>query len=211
MLHTLGQHQRQQHGEHGADKGGAGEPDACEPVRSQRGPLEHVIAGKAVCFGEALRPDFKVYAAQIVANAKVLAEELTRAGFRLTSGGTDNHLVLIDMTSKGLWGKVAENALGRAGITVNKNLIPNDTRKPLDPSGIRMGTAALTTRGLKEDAMRKVAGWIIEVCDHPDDETLAGRVKQEIAEFAKDYPVPSDLRGEVDRFAFNILGVSLKR
>ena len=159
----------------------------------QGGPLEHVIAGKAVCFGEALRPDFKVYAAQIVANAKVLAEELTRAGFRLTSGGTDNHLVLIDMTSKGLWGKVAENALGRAGITVNKNLIPNDTRKPLDPSGIRMGTAALTTRGLKEDAMRKVAGWIIEVCDHPDDETLAGRVKHEIAEFAKDYPVPSDL------------------
>ena len=107
----------------------------------------HVIAGKAVCFGEALRPEFKAYAAQVIANAQALAEELTRAGFRLVSGGTDNHLILIDMTSKGLTGKIAEAALGRAGITVNKNLIPFDTRKPMDPSGIRMGTPALTTRG----------------------------------------------------------------
>jgi len=103
----------------------------------QGGPLEHVIAGKAVCLGEALRPDFKGYAAQVVANAKTLAEELMRAGFRLTSGGTDNHLILIDMTSKGLTGKIAEASLGRAGITVNKNLIPFDARKPLDPSGVR--------------------------------------------------------------------------
>src|SRR5206468_9136365 len=127
----------------------------------QGGPLEHVIAGKAVCFGEALRPDFREYAAQVVANARVLAEELLRAGFRLVSGGTDNHLILIDMTSRGLTGKVAEAALGRAGITVNKNLVPFDKRKPLDPSGIRMGTPALTTRGMKEDALRQVAAWIV--------------------------------------------------
>jgi glycine hydroxymethyltransferase len=158
----------------------------------QGGPLEHVIAGKAVCLGEALRPDFKSYAAQIVANAKTLANELMRAGFRLTSGGTDNHLILIDMTSKGLTGKIAEAALGRAGITVNKNLIPFDTRKPLDPSGIRMGTPALTTRGMKEDAIKQVAAWIVRVCESPDDEALAGRVAGEIREFTKDYPVPAD-------------------
>jgi glycine hydroxymethyltransferase len=158
----------------------------------QGGPLEHVIAGKAVCLGEALRPDFKAYAAQVVANAMALAEGLMRAGFRLTSGGTDNHLILIDMTSKGLTGKIAEAALGRAGITVNKNLIPFDARKPLDPSGIRMGTPALTTRGMKEDAIGQVAAWIVRVLESPEDEALAGRVAGEIREFAKDYPVPAD-------------------
>jgi glycine hydroxymethyltransferase len=158
----------------------------------QGGPLMHVIAGKAICFGEALRPDFKVYAAQVIANAKVLAEELVTAGFRLISGGTDNHLVLIDMTSKGLTGKIAEGALGRAGITVNKNLIPFDKRKPLDPSGIRMGTPALTTRGLKEDGMKQVAAWIISVLSAPDDGALAARTRQAIREFARDYPVPAD-------------------
>jgi glycine hydroxymethyltransferase len=161
----------------------------------QGGPLEHVIAGKAVCFGEALRPDFKDYAAQIVANARTLAEELTGAGFRLVSGGTDNHLILIDMTSKGLTGKIAEAALGRAGLTVNKNLIPFDTRKPLDPSGIRMGTPALTTRGLKEDAIRQVARWIVEVCHAPDDARVAERVRGEIRGFVRDYPVPADASG----------------
>jgi glycine hydroxymethyltransferase len=159
----------------------------------QGGPLEHVIAGKAVCFGEALRPDFKQYAAQVVANAATLGEELMRAGFRLVSSGTDNHLILIDMTSKGLTGKIAESALGRAGITVNKNLIPFDKRKPLDPSGVRMGTPALTTRGMKEDAIRKVAAWIIEVATHADDVKIAERVRHEIAEFSRDYPVPADL------------------
>ncbi len=158
----------------------------------QGGPLMHVIAGKAVCFGEALRPDFKAYGAQVIANAKVLAEELMSAGFRLISGGTDNHLVLIDMTSKGLTGKIAEVALGRAGITVNKNLIPFDKRKPLDPSGIRMGTPALTTRGLKEDGMKQVAAWIISVLSAPDDGPLASRTRQAIREFARDYPVPAD-------------------
>ena len=158
----------------------------------QGGPLMHVIAGKAVCLGEALRPDFKGYAAQVVANARTLAEELTRAGFRLVAGGTDNHLILIDMTSKGLTGKTAEGALGRAGITVNKNLVPFDARKPLDPSGIRMGTPALTTRGLKEDAIRQVAAWIVAICSAPEDAGLAARIRAEVAEFARDYPVPSD-------------------
>ncbi|MBV8678135.1 MAG: serine hydroxymethyltransferase [Planctomycetaceae bacterium] len=158
----------------------------------QGGPLMHVIAAKAVCFGEALRPEFKAHAAQIIANARTLAEELARAGFRLVSGGTDTHLILIDMTSKGLTGKIAESALGRAGITVNKNLIPFDTRKPMDPSGIRMGTPALTTRGLREDAIRQVAAWIVAVLSHPDDVALAERVRNEIREFMRDYPVPAD-------------------
>jgi glycine hydroxymethyltransferase len=158
----------------------------------QGGPLMHVIAGKAVCFGEALRPEFKQYAAQVIANAKTLAEELSRAGFRLISGGTDNHLILIDMTSKGLTGKVAEAALGRAGITVNKNLIPFDRRKPMDPSGIRMGTPALTTRGMREDAIRQIAAWIVRVLASPDDTVLAEQVRGEVREFAEDYPVPAD-------------------
>jgi len=158
----------------------------------QGGPLMHVIAGKAACFGEALRPDFKAYGAQVIANARTLAEELTRAGFRLISGGTDNHLILIDMTSKGLTGKIAEAALGRAGLTVNKNLIPFDKRKPLDPSGVRMGTPALTTRGMREDAIRQVAAWIVSVLAAPDDGALAARTREAIREFARDYPVPSD-------------------
>lgn len=158
----------------------------------QGGPLEHVIAGKAVCFGEALREDFKAYGAQVIANAKTLAEELSKAGFRLVSGGTDNHLILIDMTSKGLTGKLAEAALGRAGITVNKNLIPFDKRKPLDPSGVRVGTPALTTRGMREDAIRRVAAWIVQVLATPDDTDLAERVRLDIVEFVKDYPVPAD-------------------
>jgi glycine hydroxymethyltransferase len=158
----------------------------------QGGPLEHVIAGKAVCFCEALRPDFKVYAAQVVKNAQTLADEFIRAGFRVVSGGTDNHLLLVDVNAKGLSGKQAEAALGRAGITVNKNLIPYDTRKPLDPSGIRIGTPALTTRGMKEDAMKQVAAWIVRVLANPDDESLAKVVSSEIRAFVPNYPVPAD-------------------
>ena len=158
----------------------------------QGGPLEHVIAGKAVCFGEALRPDFAQYAAQVVANAKVLGEELTRAGYRLISGGTDNHLILIDMTSQGLTGKTAEAALGKAGVTVNKNLIPFDQRKPLDPSGIRMGTAALTTRGMDEQAIRQVAAHIIEALKSPTDDTHLAKVAAGVAEMLKSYPVPAE-------------------
>lgn len=159
----------------------------------QGGPLEHVIAGKAVCFGEALRPEFRDYAAQIIANAKALADELLRGGFQLATGGTDNHLVLMNVGSKGLTGKVAEHALGRAGITVNKNLVPFDTRKPLDPSGIRLGTPALTTRGMKEDAIRQVGRWIVQVLDAAQDPHLAERVRGEVREFVRDYPVPADV------------------
>jgi glycine hydroxymethyltransferase len=160
----------------------------------QGGPLEHVIAGKAVCFQEALRPEFSQYAGQVVANARALGEELTKAGYRLISGGTDNHLILIDMTSQGLTGKTAEAALGKAGVTVNKNLIPFDQRKPLDPSGIRMGTAALTTRGMNEQALRQVAGFIIEALKSPTDESHLAKVNQAVVEMLKSYPVPADAK-----------------
>lgn len=158
----------------------------------QGGPLMHVIAGKAVCFGEALQPSFKDYAAQVIANARALCDEMLRAGFRVISGGTDNHLMLVDVGSKGLTGKIAENALNRAGITVNKNLIPFDPRKPLDPSGIRMGTPALTTRGLREDAIRQVGQWIVAVLNAPEDTAQIERIRGEIREFARNYPVPAD-------------------
>jgi glycine hydroxymethyltransferase len=158
----------------------------------QGGPLMHVIAGKAVCLGEALEPAFKEYAAQVIANAKTLADVMLSADFRVISGGTDNHLLLVDVASKGVTGKRAEAALGRAGITVNKNLIPFDPRKPLDPSGIRMGTPALTSRGMREDAIRQVGRWIVETFQDPDDTTLTNRISGEIREFAQDYPVPAD-------------------
>jgi glycine hydroxymethyltransferase len=156
----------------------------------QGGPLMHVIAGKAVCFGEALQPAFKDYAGQIIANARTLAETLTAGGIQLASGGTDNHLMLCDVTAIGLTGKIAEEALDRAAITVNKNMIPYDQRKPLDPSGIRIGTAALTTRGMKEDEMRRVGGWILEVLRAPENASVTQRVREEIREFCKAYPVP---------------------
>src|SRR5262249_29622274 len=126
----------------------------------QGGPLMHVIAGKAICFGEALRPDFKIYAQRIIDNAKALADALMKEGLGLVGGGTDNHLMLVDVTSLGIGGKLAEPALDKAGITVNKNMIPYDERKPMDPSGIRIGTPALTTRGMGPDEMRTIAGWI---------------------------------------------------
>jgi glycine hydroxymethyltransferase len=156
----------------------------------QGGPLMHIVAAKAVCFHEALQPAFKEYAAQIVANARALAETLIEGGVRLASGGTDNHLMLCDMTAIGLTGKIAEEALDRAGITVNKNMIPFDERKPLDPSGIRIGTAALTTRGMREEEMRQVGGWILRVLQSVDDAAIAETVQSEIAEFARQYPVP---------------------
>lgn len=156
----------------------------------QGGPLEHVIAGKAVCFLEALQPSFKDYARQIVANAKILAETLMAGGIKLASGGTDNHLMLCDVTTIGLTGKIAEKSLEHAGITVNKNMIPFDQRKALDPSGIRIGTAALTTRGMKQDEMKKVGQWILSILRAPDDESVAVRVRGEIREFCTAFPVP---------------------
>lgn len=156
----------------------------------QGGPLEHVIAGKAVCFLEALQPSFKTYAEQVVKNAKTLADTLVAGGIRLASGGTDTHLMLCDVTTIGLTGKIAEQTLDRAGITANKNMIPYDQRKPLDPSGIRLGTAALTTRGMKEAEMRQVGEWILTVLRHVDDAAVVERTRKAIQEFCQNYPVP---------------------
>ncbi|MBY0231798.1 MAG: serine hydroxymethyltransferase [Gemmataceae bacterium] len=154
----------------------------------QGGPLMHVVAAKAIGFGEALAPAFKGYAAQVVANARTLAHELLSRGFRLVSGGTDNHLVLVDVNARGLSGKQAEQALDAAHITVNRNGIPFDTRKPLDPSGIRLGTAALTTRGMKETEMRSIAGWIGEVLADADDKGVQQRVRGAVEELCRQYP-----------------------
>jgi glycine hydroxymethyltransferase len=156
----------------------------------QGGPLMHVIAAKAVAFGEALKPDFKNYASQVIANAKTLAFEMKRQGFRLVSGGTDNHLILVDVASRGLTGKIAEEALDHAAITVNKNKIPFDPRPPLDPSGIRVGTPALTTRGMKETEMRAIAGWIGEVLANPADKAVLERVRGQAKELGKQFPAP---------------------
>ncbi len=156
----------------------------------QGGPLMHIIAGKAVCFQEALQPSFKDYGRKIIANSKMLAETLMSGGIRLASGGTDNHLMLCDMTSIGQTGKIGELALDKAGITVNKNMIPYDQRKPMDPSGVRIGTAALTTRGMQQDEMKKVGAWILRVLKTPDDESVLAAVRAEICEFTKSFPVP---------------------
>lgn len=156
----------------------------------QGGPLMHIIAGKAVCFQEALEPEFKIYAQQIIDNAQTLAETLIAGGITLASGGTENHLMLADVTTIELTGKIAEEALDRAAITVNKNMIPYDQRKPLDPSGIRIGTAALTTRGMKQDEMKRVGNWILEVLRAPDETGVAERIRNEIREFTRDFPVP---------------------
>jgi glycine hydroxymethyltransferase len=156
----------------------------------QGGPLMHVIAAKAVCFGEALQPDFKVYAKQIVDNARVLAETLLAGGLRLVSGGTDNHLMMCDVTAIQLSGSIAEKALDKAGITVNKNMIPYDQRKPMDPSGVRIGTAALTTRGMKTDEMKRVGHWILTALRSAADDAQLEKVRQEIAQFARSFPVP---------------------
>ena len=158
----------------------------------QGGPLMHVIAGKAVCYGEALRPEFRQYAQQVIDNAQALAETLTAGGLRLVSGGTDNHLMLVDVTVFDATGRQAEEALDRCGITVNKNMIPFDPRKPMDPSGVRLGTPALTTRGMGVDAMRTIGGWILAALKAPDDEALSERIRGEVAELCRQYPVPSD-------------------
>ena len=157
----------------------------------QGGPLMHVIAGKAVAFGEALRPDFKTYAKQVVANAKVLAEGLASGGVKLVSGGTDNHLMLVDVTPLSIGGKLAEETLDRCGITCNKNMIPYDERKPMDPSGIRLGTPALTTRGMGGDEMKRIAQWILRALKHTGDESVVESTRREVAELAEQFPVPA--------------------
>jgi len=157
----------------------------------QGGPLMHVIAGKAICFGEALKPEFKEYAQRIIDNAKALAEALMADGLRLVSGGTDNHLILADVTALGVGGKEAEAALDKAGITINKNMIPYDERKPMDPSGIRIGTPALTTRGMGPGEMRKIARWIIGALKGASDEAVLAKIRREVLELCQQFPVPA--------------------
>ncbi|MBY0588892.1 serine hydroxymethyltransferase [bacterium] len=157
----------------------------------QGGPLMHVVAAKAVAFAEAATPAFKTYAAQICTNAKVLGEELQSAGLRLATGGTDNHMLLVDVTVRNsLTGKIVEQALDKAGITCNKNMIPYDPRKPMDPSGVRLGTPALTTRGMKEAEMKQIARWILAAMDHVESETKLAEIRSEIRSFCQDFPVP---------------------
>jgi len=155
----------------------------------QGGPLMHIIAAKAVCLKEAGEPGFAGYQRQVVANAKALAAAMAKRGFRIVSGGTDNHLFLVDVNSRGLTGAVVQPALDRAGITVNKNSIPFDPLPPLKASGIRMGTPAVTTRGMREPEMDKIAGWISDVLNHIDDDATIRRVRKEVATFAAQFPL----------------------
>jgi glycine hydroxymethyltransferase len=163
----------------------------------QGGPLVHIIAAKAVAFREALEPSFKDYAHQVVANAQALAAALAEHGYRIVSGGTDTHLMLVDVFEKGMLGSEAEFALGEAGITVNKNAIPYDTNPPLKPSGIRIGTPALTTRGMAEHEMKLVAGWITRALDQRNDPSALARVRGEVLELAEHFPLYSWRRAPV--------------
>ena len=160
----------------------------------QGGPLVHIIAAKAICFHEAMQPEFRDYAKQVVANAKVLAETLSAEGFRIISGGTDTHLMLVDVFSKGMLGSDAEKALGEAGITVNKNAIPFDTNPPMKPSGIRIGTPALTTRGMKESEMRQVGRWIAEALLQRTDAVVLGKIRKQVLELCEAFTLYAERR-----------------
>ena len=156
----------------------------------QGGPHDHIIAGKAVAFAEALQPDFQDYAKQIILNTRTLAEALKSHGFSLVTGGTDTHLILIDLTNKNITGKEAQTTLDYVGITLNKNTVPYEKRSPMDPSGIRLGTPAATTRGIKEEDMKKIAGWINNALENKDDENKLQNIKEEIKNFCLQFPVP---------------------
>ncbi len=160
----------------------------------QGGPLVHIIAAKAVCFLEASQPSFRDYARQIVANAKVMAETLAADGYRIISGGTDTHLMLVDVFAKGMLGSEAEKALGEAGITVNKNAIPFDTNPPMKPSGVRIGTPAVTTRGMKEPEMRQISHWIAEALDHRTDAAVLGKIRKQVLALAEEFPLYAERR-----------------
>jgi glycine hydroxymethyltransferase len=160
----------------------------------QGGPLMHIVAAKAICFQEAMQPEFRDYAKQVVANAKVLAETLAGEGFRIISGGTDTHLMLVDVFSKGMLGSEAEKALGEAGITVNKNAIPFDVNPPLKPSGIRIGTPALTTRGMREPEMRQVGRWIADALLHRTDAVVLTRIRKEVLDLCEAFPLYAERR-----------------
>jgi glycine hydroxymethyltransferase len=160
----------------------------------QGGPLVHIMAAKAICFHEAMQPEFRTYGKQVVANAKVLAEKLAAEGFRIISGGTDTHLMLVDVFSKGMLGSEAEKALGEAGITVNKNAIPFDSNPPLRPSGIRIGSPAVTTRGMKEAEMRQIGHWIAEALNYRSDAAVLGRIRKEVLGLCEAFPLYAERR-----------------
>jgi len=162
----------------------------------QGGPLVHIVAAKAVCFQEAMQPDFRDYARQIVANAKVLADTLAAEGLRIISGGTDTHLMLVDVFSQGMLGSEAEKALDKAGITVNKNAIPFDTNPPMKPSGIRIGTPALTTRGMKESEMRQIGRWISQALHSRTDSAVLTKVRTQVLELAEAFPLYPERRAK---------------
>jgi glycine hydroxymethyltransferase len=161
----------------------------------QGGPLMHIVAAKAVAFKEALQPEFKAYAAQTVLNAKALGEAMQTEGYRIVSGGTDTHLILVDVFAKGIFGSEAELALGAAGITVNKNAIPFDTNPPMKPSGIRIGTPALTTRGMKEAEMKTITGWIASALESRNDPAKLAEIRGQVGELAEQFPLYGFLRG----------------
>ncbi len=158
----------------------------------QGGPLMHIVAAKAICFGEALKDEFRDYARSVLDNAQALAETLAEGNLKLVSGGTDNHLLLVDVTPLDIGGKLAEEALGRCAITVNKNMIPFDERKPMDPSGIRVGTPALTTRGMGTDQMHQIGKWMLEALQSPDDQTVHDTIARSVSSMCEDFPVPAD-------------------
>ena len=167
----------------------------------QGGPLVHIIAAKAVCFQEAMQPSFQDYARQIVANAKVLAETLAGEGFRIISGGTDTHLMLVDVFAKGMLGSEAEKALGEAGITVNKNAIPFDVNPPMKPSGIRIGSPAITTRGMKEAEMKQVGRWIAEALNHRTDAAALTRIRKQVLGLCEQFPLYAGRRARHEALA----------
>jgi glycine hydroxymethyltransferase len=160
----------------------------------QGGPLVHIMAAKAICFQEAMQPEFRDYAKQVVANAKVLAESLAAEGFRIISGGTDTHVMLVDVFSKGMLGSEAEKALGEAGITVNKNAIPFDTNPPLKPSGVRIGTPALTTRGMKEGEMQQIGRWIAQALLQRTEAAVLARIRKDVLELCEAFPLYAERR-----------------
>ena len=180
-----------------ASREGAGDryDDMCKKLQSivfpglQGGPLMHVIAAKAVAFKEALEPEFKAYQQQVVKNAQAMAKVIIERGYKIVSGGTENHLMLVDMIGKGVTGKDAEEALGRAHITVNKNAVPNDPQKPFVTSGLRIGTPAVTTRGYKEQDCEELANWMCDVLDAPGDETVIARVREQVTAQCRKFPV----------------------
>jgi len=157
---------------------------------SQGGPLEHVIAAKAVALEEAARPEFKEYAQQIVRNARAMAESVAERGFRLVSGGTDNHLFVLDFRDRELSGLKAQRRLDRAGITTSKSTVPGEQRSPWVTSGLRVGTPAVTTRGMREEEMRMIGGWLADILESPDDEDLADRTRKQVGELCARFPLP---------------------